>query len=65
MRCLICDSLLTDEESVRKYKPTSVLKDNFVDTCNPCLDIIRDIERDFAEQKKEGSIKPLKHSKYY
>ena len=63
MRCIICDIALSDEESTKKFSPTSPLKDNFIDTCNSCLEIIREIERDYEESKKKrGNVTPLKHT---
>ena len=61
MRCTVCNNLLTDEESVRKYPPIHPLFNNYMDTCTECLEQIREIERDYEESKKKrGSVIPLK-----
>lgn len=62
MRCIICNNLLTDEESVKKYPATHPLFNNYIDTCNECLDVIRDTQEEMLKDKdkKRGAIKPLK-----
>jgi len=65
MRCTVCNILLSEEESIKKYKLPHPLSGNFVDTCSECLDIIKEIELEYEENKKKrGSKSPLKHSKY-
>jgi len=44
MRCSICDTLLTDPESTRKYGDGHELAGQYVDTCNQCLQSILDVE---------------------
>ena len=67
MRCIICNNLLTDEESVKKYPVTHPLFNNYIDTCNECLDVIRDTQEEMLKDKdkKEGLLNPSKFSKYY
>ena len=63
MRCTVCNNLLTDEESVRKYPATHPLFNNYIDTCTECLEQIREIERDYEESKKKrGNVTHLKHT---
>tara|TARA_R100001163_G_C5011922_1_gene157536 strand:+ start:203 stop:454 length:252 start_codon:yes stop_codon:yes gene_type:complete len=64
MRCIVCNTILSEEESVKKYELTHPLSGNFVDTCSECLDIIKECEQEYEENKKKRGIKPLKHSKY-
>ena len=44
MRCSICDTLLNDPESTRKYGDGHELAGQYVDTCNQCLQSILDVE---------------------
>lgn len=60
MRCIICNELLSDEESVKKYPITHPLFNNFMDTCTVCLDIIRDTQEEMIndKEKKRGYKTP-------
>lgn len=38
MKCLSCDSILSDEEAVRKYR----LINEYIELCNGCLSYIQE-----------------------
>ena len=44
MRCTICNTLLTDQETSRKYNDTHPLSGEYLDTSTQCLISIIDIE---------------------
>jgi NAD-dependent SIR2 family protein deacetylase len=54
MRCLACNSELTDAESVRKSKVTG----EFIDLCNKCYDTITD-DADVFDNSTEISLDDL------
>tara|TARA_S200002703_G_scaffold5664_2_gene6448 strand:+ start:16689 stop:16886 length:198 start_codon:yes stop_codon:yes gene_type:complete len=59
MRCIVCNKLLIEEECTRKYKLPHPLSGNFVDTCSECLDIIKEIELEYEDNKqtkKRGAV---------
>ena len=52
MRCMICDSILTDYELTRKNQHTG----EFLDTCSECTRSVKDALNDFEEPKYKHDI---------
>lgn len=52
MRCNVCDVILTDAETKRKYPQDHPLEGVYVDICNVCLASINDIAFDELEHIK-------------
>lgn len=47
MRCTICNTQLTDQETTRKYHEDHELAGEYMDICTECLSVITDIEPTF------------------